>query len=133
MGWLLGSARVRVFWQEPAEFDWGKAREHLRFDLDNVIALQLAEPIRRTPWLDKCDPHHTCHLPWLFAYPGHFEQYIVVGRALQTPQLKVHRIRVLNEGQEGHVACDLRSEDSRLALTVAYRWRADEPTLHKIV
>lgn len=129
-GRALGSRRVRGFWHEPGEFDLDEIRERLRFGLDNVIALQLAEPMRRTPWLDKCDPGQSRTLSWLFSYPGHFEQYIVVGRAISTPKLTLQRVRIL---REGHVACELRSDNPPLDVTVSYRWHADEPTLHKSI
>ncbi|MBI4025582.1 MAG: hypothetical protein HY360_11425 [Verrucomicrobia bacterium] len=129
-GRVLGTRRVSGRWHEPGVFDFGpqsKGRRFLRFGQDNVIALQLAAPIRRTAWLNELDPKAARSLPFLDHYAPPFEQYLTVGTPLTTPYWRVTQ----QKGRAAEAVFDLKS--SGLAARVIYRWNANEPTLHKFV
>ncbi|NQU11513.1 hypothetical protein HQ590_12025, partial [bacterium] len=135
-GHRAGTRRVRGRWHEPGIFDLGPGSENhrlLRFGQDNVIALQLAVPIRRTARLDALDPHAARMLSFVAHYSPAFEQYLVVGRPLHRLSWRVQRCRVAREGPTGEVVFELAERHRRLTARVSYRWAATTPTLHKWV
>lgn len=135
-GHWAGTRRVTDRWHEPGVFDLGPESKHhpfLRFGQDNVMVLQLAEPIRRTARLDELDPQAACQLPFINHYSPAFEQYLVVGRPLHRMSWSVERCIVAREGKAGEVVFELAERQRRLTARVRYRWAAKTPTLHKWV
>lgn len=118
-------------WHEPGVFDLGPASAvyaHLRFGQDNAIALQLSGPITRTARLDEVDPQRARPLASGY-WPGQFEQYLVVGKPLRTPKLRVTGVETKGEGEAGELLVTLRGDE--ISVRVTYRWNGVEPVLHK--
>ncbi|MDK3157858.1 hypothetical protein QPK87_14935 [Kamptonema cortianum] len=136
-GHEIGVRRYRGLWHEPLSLDIGegsRAGRFLRVGQDNVITLQLADPVRRTEKLDKLDPQKTRTLPWLFLIPPQFEQYIAVGESdMRDVKMKVAGVKIRREGQSAAVDVRLQSGQSRIEAVVTYEWNAEEPVLRKKV
>ena len=123
-------------WHEPGHFDLGStspAHAALRFGQDNIIALQLADPIHSTARLDELDPQHTHLLPYPFAYPAQFEQYVVVGQPVTTPNLLVRDVEFVEQGTNGVVAITVRSAADDLVAVLTYRWSATDSCLSRSI
>jgi hypothetical protein len=132
-GHEIGVREARKRWNEPKAFDLGagsEAHRHLRFGQDNIIALQLTEPVNRTTRLDECDPHKGRNLPQHIKWPAQFEQYLAVGESPAQTSWSVAR---RSDERPGEVAVHLEDKERGLEAVVTYRWKMDEPTLHKFV
>jgi hypothetical protein len=133
----IGVREVSARWNEPGSFEIDSTSglyTWIHFGGDNVIAIQASGYTCRTSRLDEVDPLHVRDLSTsaLF-WSCQFEQCVVVGEVLDTPEWKVIRCVPVLEGPAGEMRVELESCDGRFHAAVAYRWNADEPTLHKTV
>lgn len=132
-GHEIGVRRVKERRHEPGKFALGpgtEAHKWLRFDRDNVIALQMSGFMARTAALDAVDPNHNRQYGVWLGWPVQFEQYVVVGKALQTPALKVVEVEKVAEGDAGDVRVRMTAGPSTEAIAT-YRWNSREPVLHR--
>ena len=130
-----GVRRVQDLWHEPGQFDIGPGsavHKHLRFGQDNIIALQLARPIVRTGKLDQWDPQGMFSLPGPSAHPGHFEQYISVGKPTTTPRFECVALRQTRSPKAGLVA-NLACRDLPLKARLTYSPQAQGRVIHRSV
>lgn len=121
-------------WHEPGIFDLGPSRAiypHLRFGQDNVIAVQLSGLVTRTARLDEVDPLRARAFTFSYYWPGQFEQYLVAGKSLSTPKLRVTGSDTKREGDTGELTVTLTGDDPGLSVLVTYQWNKAEPVLHK--
>jgi hypothetical protein len=133
----IATRRWEGRWGEPGVFELRPGtREHdslVAGDAgQNVLALQLGGYVDRTAALDAVDPTRAWTYP-KHGWPPQFEQYATVGRPFTTPELAVGGVDVTEQGESGVVEFELRSRDGGLGATARYEWRADAPTLRKIV
>lgn len=120
-GHPVATRRYRGLWHEPLRAALDPRR--VRFGQDNVIALQMREPVRRSARLDAVDPRRTRAMPHTFLVPPQFEQYVAVGGDTRRAGLRVARIR----GQ----AVTLRSPE--LVAEIRYRFASGGAVLAKRV
>jgi len=133
-GHEIGERRADGRWNEPGVFDLGEgssARSHVRFGQDNVIAVQGTGYRVRTERMEDVDPRKTRHLPMKSQWPGQFEQFLVVGDPVSTPEFEVLNVREREEGDEMELTVELSSPDSTIGAEVKYRWNSSEPVLHR--
>jgi hypothetical protein len=133
-GHELGTRRYNTRWTQPGTFDLGpksKVHQFLRFGQDNVIALQLAGYKCRTAKLDELDPQHQRELSARYYWPGQFEQYLVVGKPLVSPKLRVTDVKLGAGGDACEVEIEFAADDPKMTATVTYRWNSRESVLRK--
>jgi hypothetical protein len=122
-------------WHEPGVFNLGPDSAiypHLRFGQDNVITLQLSGLVTRTARLNAVDPQQARSFTFRYYWPGQFEQYLVVGKSLHTPKLRVTGVETKREGKAAEFVVTLRGDEPALSVFVTYRWNTAEPVLHKL-
>ena len=132
-GHEIGVRHALRRWNEPGSFDFGRgssAYQYLRFDQDNVLALQLEDNFARPPQFDELDPLHSRHF-YREVWPAQFEQYIVVGQPFETPRFHVADVQVEAEGEQGRVACVLQATDGSLAANIRYCWDTEHPVIRR--
>jgi len=135
----VGARRTTGRWHEPLIVDLGmesKARDSVRFGQTNLIAVQLAEFVARPAHLDELDAVHGRTLPgslsWPFS-PAQCEQYLTVGPQPVNVVWRSPHLVSKEEGLSGKAVFELKSDIPNLSALVTYRWRAQEPVLHKFV
>lgn len=130
-GHEAGVHRFDTRWHEPACFDLDTVRQHVRFGQDNVIAVQLSGLVTRTQRLNDLDPQQTRLITHKFNWPMQYEQYLVIGKRLETPVWSVTDTQVAHEGTTGEVVFRLDATSPTLSATVRYWWNATESVFHK--
>lgn len=134
-GQCVGTREATTRWHAPGAFTLEPETEpymHLRWEQDNVIALQLRGQITRTTRLDEVDPLHGREF-YAAVWPPQFEQQIVIGTSDSTPTWSVIDTQVVREGEDAIWHCTLATPDHGLQALVAYSWNVSAPILHKHV
>lgn len=138
-GHEVGERRTTERWHEPLTVNLGPgsgANEFVRFGQTNLVAVQLSEFVTRPAHLDELDPVHGRSLPgslsWPFS-PAQFEQYLTIGSSPENVRWKPARLVAKQDGPSGEAVFELNSEASGLSALLTYRWKAQEPVLHKFV
>jgi hypothetical protein len=120
-GQLVGTRQVDDFWHPPGRFDLGPESKNSAFvqmGQDNVIALQLWEPVLRTPALEELDREGNYKLPYSIIYPVQFEQYLVIGRDKKWLDFEVKDIS--HSSEKDQVTFILKEGRENLEATVQY-------------
>ena len=132
----LGVRRARGQWFQPGQFDLGPGtaiHRCLRFGQDNVIAVQLADLIKRTRKLDEFDARGAFCLPWPSTHLGQYEQHVAVGVPTKTLTFRVSAVRSVRQQGRPAVEVTLRARQGNLGAMVVYRPDADGRILHRSV
>ena len=138
-GHEVGVRRTQGRWHEPLIVDLGpgsKAQEFVRFGQNNLVAVQLSEFVARTAHLDQLDPAHGRSIPGSLTgphCPAQFEQYLTVGPQPRNVAWGPAHLVAKKEGPSGEAVFEMKSEGAGLSALVTYRWKAQEPVLHKFV
>ena len=133
-GQPIGVRREKDRWHEAGKFKIvpnSKNHSFIRFGLDNVIAIQMADTSSRTPELDQLDPEYGRALALTCCWPAQFEQYIVAGKALQKLNLRPGKAQAMKQGNTARVQIELRSAKPKVAVTITYEWDSKDPVLNK--
>jgi hypothetical protein len=138
-GQAVGTRQARKRWHEPLEVELKPESPHnqrIAFGKPNVIAVQVSEFMARPARLDELDPQRSQSIPgslsWPFS-PAPFEQYATIGRPYQRLVWNAPRIKSHSEGAAGELVIEMDSRDGHFSALLTYRWKADQPVLHKFV
>jgi hypothetical protein len=135
----VGMRRTTGRWHEPLTVDLGPgsdAHQFVHFGQTNLIAVQLSEFVTRPAYLDELDPVHGRSLPgslsWPFS-PAQFEQYLMIGPQPENVRWEPAHLVAKKDGASGEAVFELKSHVPGLSALLTYRWKAQEPVLHKFV
>jgi len=136
-GHVVGERRTKGRWHEPLTVNLGPgsdAHEFVRFGQINLIAVQLSEFVTRPAHLDELDPVHGRSLPgslsWPFS-PAQFEQYLTIGPLPKNVRWGSAHLVSKKDGSSGEAVFELKSDVPSLSALLTYRWKSQEPVLHK--
>lgn len=130
----LGIRTATGRWREPGRFDIGPGSPitpHLRFDGEDVLALQLAGYMARDDRLDAVDPGKVRLMPLRSQWPAQFEQHIVIGDPDQEVGFVACGVDVRSEGASGAVVIRVASDEGGLEGTLTYDWDASTPVMRR--
>jgi len=133
----VGQRRVAGRWHEPLTIDLGpgsSVHSLVRFGHTNLIAVQLSEFVAKPARLNELDPDRKQSLPgsltWPYS-PAEFEQYLTVGKPLETVRWSPARLVSSQQGPSGEAVFEMSAETPGLRALVTYHWTLHEPVLHK--
>lgn len=135
-GQEIGERETAGRWFEPGQFDLGPDsgfQSLVRFGQDNIVAIQMARPIRRVPRLDELDPHCRHHLPYMWANQPQFEQYFVVGDPISTPKFAVRSVEIARQEADLALTVNIEAIDLPMTAQITYRWESGGKVLKKHV